>query len=113
MAGKRIPKKVEKEIERYLGILKEDKLPINKVFLYGSFTRGSQYKWSDIDLCVISPKFKDSFEASQYLWKKRKIFDINYTNEPVGFTLKDFNDKYNSLASEIKKTGIEVCVGAN
>ncbi len=108
MAGKRIPKKVEKEIERYLDILKEDRLPINKVFLFGSFARGSQHKWSDIDLCVISPKFKDSFEASQYLWKKRKIFDINYTIEPVGFNLKDFNDKYNSLTSEIKRTGIEV-----
>lgn len=108
MAKKRIPKKVEKEIERYLGILKEDSLPINKVFLFGSFARGLQHKWSDIDLCVISPKFKDSFEASQYLWKKRKIFDINYTIEPVGFSMKDFNDKYNSLASEIKKTGIEV-----
>lgn len=110
MVRKRIPKKVEREIERYLGILKEDSLPINKVFLLGFFARGSQHKWSDIDLCVISPKFKDSFEASQYFWKKRKIFNINYTIEPVGLSPKDFNDKYNSLASEIKRTGIKVVV---
>lgn len=108
MVRKRIPKKVKKEIERYLNILKEDSLPINKVILFGSFARGSQHKWSDIDLCIISPKFKDSFKANRYLWKKRKIFDINYTIEPVGFSLKDFNDKYDSLVSEIKRTGVEI-----
>lgn len=110
MVRKRIPKKVGREIEKYLDILKKDSLPINKVILFGSFASGSQRKWSDIDLCVVSPKFKNSFEASQYLWKKRKIFDLNYTIEPVGFTLKDFNDKYDSLANEIRRTGVEVKV---
>ncbi|MEA2097820.1 MAG: nucleotidyltransferase domain-containing protein [Patescibacteria group bacterium] len=108
MVRKRIPKKVKKEIERYIDILKEDRLPIKKVVLFGSFARGSQRKWSDIDLCVVSPKFKNSFEASQYLWKKRKIFDLNYTIEPVGFNLNNFNDKYDSLANEIRKTGVEI-----
>jgi len=37
-----------------------------------------------------------------------KIFDLNYTIEPVGFTLKDFNDKYDSLANEIRRTGVEI-----
>jgi len=108
MVRKKIPKKVEKEIGRYLDILEKDGLPIKKVFLFGSFARGAQHKWSDIDLCVVSPKFKNSFDASQYLWQKRKIFDIKYTIEPVGFTLKDFNDKYDSLANEIRRTGIEI-----
>jgi predicted nucleotidyltransferase len=110
MVRRRIPKKAEREIKRYLDVLRKDNLPIKKVILFGSFARGSQHKWSDIDLCIVSPKFKDSFEASQYLWKKRKIFDLNYTIEPVGFNLKDFNDKYDSLANEIKKTGIEIAV---
>ena len=108
MVRKRISKKVEKEIERYINILKEDSLPIKKVILFGSFARGSQRKWSDIDLCIVSPKFKNSFDASQYLWKKRKIFDLNYTIEPVGFSLKDFNDKYDPLANEIRETGVEI-----
>ena len=110
MDKKRIPKKVKKEIERYVNILKEDNLPIKKVILFGSFAKGRQHEWSDIDLCVISTEFKDAWSALEYLWSKRKIFDIKYTIEPIGFSPKDFQDKYDSFIHEIKTTGIEIAI---
>jgi len=110
MVRKRVPAKVKKEIERYLDILRKDNLPIHKVILFGSYAKGSQREWSDIDLCVISPQFKDSYEALSYLWSKRKIFDIQYTIEPIGFNLEAFDDKYDSLIHEIKSTGVEIKV---
>ncbi|MCK5122741.1 MAG: nucleotidyltransferase domain-containing protein [Candidatus Pacebacteria bacterium] len=109
MVKKRIPKKVEKKISAYLKVLREDKLPIKKVVLFGSYAKGTQHKWSDIDLCVISPKFENSFDAMQYLWLRR-IDDAGLTIEPVGFNSKDFNNKYSSFINEIKKTGIEISV---
>lgn len=108
MAKKRIPKKVKKAIELYLQELKKDKLPIKEVILFGSWAKGTSKKWSDIDLCIISPKFKDPWKALEYLWSKRKIFDLSYTIEPLGFSPKDFQDKYNPLIAEIKKTGIKI-----
>ena len=108
MAKRKIPKKVNEQIKKYVDMLKEDQIPITKVILFGSYSRGRQNKWSDIDLCIISPKFKDAWKALEYLWSKREIFDINYTIEPVGFSPKDFQDKYDSLINEIKTTGIEM-----
>ncbi|MFH1661557.1 MAG: nucleotidyltransferase domain-containing protein [Candidatus Falkowbacteria bacterium] len=109
MPKKTIPKKVNEQIKKYVQILKDDKLPIKKVFLYGSYAKNKQRKWSDIDLCIISPKFKDSWNATGYLWDKRKIFDINYTIEPIGFNVKDFKEG-SSLIDEIKTTGVEIPV---
>ncbi|MBA3046984.1 nucleotidyltransferase domain-containing protein [Patescibacteria group bacterium] len=109
MAKKTIPIKIKKEIKEYIQILKTDKLPINKVILYGSYAKGKQHQWSDIDLCIISPKFKDAYCAMQYLLLKT-ITKPKHPIEPVGFSPKDFKDKYSSLIDEIKTTGIEIPV---
>ncbi|MFH1233352.1 MAG: nucleotidyltransferase domain-containing protein [Patescibacteria group bacterium] len=108
MAKKTIPKKVKQQISQYVDMLKQDKLPIKKVILFGSFAKGSQNKWSDIDLCIISPKFQNAYNALNYLWLKRKITDLKYTIEPIGFCPKDFSNRYDTLISEIRNTGIEI-----
>ncbi len=108
MAKKTISKNVIREINNYIAALKADKLPIKKVVLFGSLAKGTGRKWSDIDLCVVSPKFKNAWEALDYLWSKREINDVRYVIEPVGFSPKDFNDKFDGLINEIKKTGIEM-----
>ena len=111
MLKKTIPKKIEKEIIQYINILKQDKLPIKKAILFGSYAKGKQHKWSDIDLCIISPKFKNAFKALNYLSLK-KPFDINtkYVIGPVGFIPEDFKNKYSSFIHEIKTTGIEISI---
>jgi len=109
MVKKTIPKKVKKEINEYIQILKKDKLLIKKVILFGSYAKGTQRKWSDVDLCIVSPKFKDAFEALHYLSLK-KPFNTKYTIGPIGFTPKDLKDKYSSLIHEIKTTGIEILI---
>lgn len=108
MSKKRIPKKVENKILDFVKILKQDKLPIKKVILFGSYAKSRQHKWSDIDVCVVSSKFKDPWRALQYLWSKRN-FDVKYTIEPVGYHPEDFKGfSLSPLVDEIKKTGIEV-----
>ncbi len=107
MAKRAIPKKVKSEIDRYVNVLEEDKLPIKQVILFGSWAKGKPRRWSDFYLCIISPKFKSGFDAIEYLWSKREIFDVNYTIEPVGYHPKDFIDE-DPLAWEIKKNGIVV-----
>lgn len=107
MAKKTIPKKIRKEIDEYINVLKADKLPIKKVILFGSYAKKKQNNWSDIDLCIISPKFNNPIDAMQYLWEK-KINDSTPTIEPIGFNPKDFEDNYSSLIKEIKTNGIEI-----
>ena len=106
MVKKRIPQKVKQEITRYLNVLKQDNLPIKKVLLFGSYAKGNAHEWSDIDLCVVSPKFKTSWDVLQFLWFKRQR---GLRVEPVGYTTKDFQEG-SSLINEIKKYGIEIKV---
>lgn len=106
MVKKTIPKKIKSEIAGYIQVLKKDHLPITKVILFGSYAKGKQRKDSDVDLCIISPKFKNAFEAMQYLWAKR-LKDSGITIEPIGFSPKDFRDN-SPLVHEIKETGVEI-----
>ncbi len=106
MAKKTIPKKIENKIKEYINVLKKDKLPIKEVILFGSYAKGKANKWSDIDLCVVSPRFKNSFLATQYLWIKRTS-DHGVTIEPIGFSPTDFKEE-SSFIREIKKTGVRI-----
>ena len=107
MVKKRIPQKIEERIKEYIDILRNDDLPIKKVVLFGSYAKGSQHKWSDVDIAIVSPKFTNHFEALHYLNHKTKNREPYYL-EPHGLTPDDFKDKYNSLAQEIEKHGIEL-----
>ena len=102
----KLPQKVQKSIQAYLQRLEADGLSMTKVILFGSYAKGKANKWSDIDLCVISPQFKDAWSALQYLWSKR-IEDDGITIEPVGFSVKDFGEE-TSLTSEIKNSGVKL-----
>lgn len=106
MARKTIPKKVKQELRPYIARLKKEKLPIEKVIVFGSYAKGTENPWSDIDVCIVSPRFTQPMRAMQYLWSKReKKYSIRI--EPLGFHPNDFYDTYDTLIQEIKKTGIE------
>jgi predicted nucleotidyltransferase len=99
--------KIIGHIQSYLDVLEKEKLPIERVFLFGSHAKKKARQWSDIDVCIISPQFRDRCHAIDYLWKKRRDEDVEHGIEPVGFHPKDFIDE-DPLAWEIKTTGIEI-----
>jgi len=108
MVKKRIPEKINKTVRGYaIRLSKQEKLPISKVIVFGSHAKGKTRKWSDIDVCIVSPKFKDSMTALDYLWRRRNDNEVKSGLEPVGFSNKDFK-KGNALINEIIKTGVEL-----
>jgi len=99
--------KTIKIIKKYANKLKEEKFPFSSVYFFGSRAKGTHHKDSDIDIAIISPKFKNRFGRNYMkLWDFRK--DIDYRIEPHGFTEKEFADNADPLAYEIRKTGIRV-----
>ena len=100
-----LPKKVKKEVLDYIEILKKDKLPIKEVIVFGSQAKKQARQWSDIDVCVISPKFKDSFKALHYLLMKS--YQVKAIIEPHPYHPQDFVNE-DPLVWEIKKTGVRV-----
>jgi len=99
--------KIIDHVQAYLDVLEKERLPIERVFLFGSHAKKKARRWSDIDVCIISPKFRDRCHAIDYLWKRRRDEDVEHGIEPVGFHPKDFIDE-DPLAWEIKTTGIEI-----
>lgn len=108
MASRRIPKKIVQVVRGYSDRLEQQEhIPVERVILYGSYAKGTPRKWSDVDICIISPKFKRPFEAMTLLWQKRNREEVLAGIEPVGFTPKDFEEG-GSLINEIKRTGIDL-----
>ena len=108
MVKKRIPAKIKKVAKNYVErLVKEDNLKVNKIIIFGSHSKGATRKWSDIDICIISPRFEDEFEALQFLWTRRNDEDVMAGLEPVGFSQKVFKEG-SSLIREIERTGVEI-----
>jgi len=96
-------------IRLYIDRLKENKIPVEKVLLFGSYTKGTPREDSDIDIAVISSAFK----GDRYLDRRRIVplrRGIDSRIEPIPFTPGDYADG-GMLIDEIKSTGQEIGYG--
>jgi len=97
----------KKVVLKYTEKLRAERYPFSAVYLFGSFAKNKQHKWSDIDVAVVSKELnKDWRKARMRLW--RIGADVDTRIEPHGFSPEDFKDYWNPMAHEIKKTGIRV-----
>jgi predicted nucleotidyltransferase len=75
--------------------------------LFGSYATGKANQWSDIDVAIISDKLKKDWNKNEdVLWKY--TIGVDSRIEPIGFTVKDFQDECDPMVYEIKKTGIKI-----
>lgn len=44
-------------IQNYLAVVRQQGIPVDFAVLYGSWVRGEETEWSDIDVMVVSPLF--------------------------------------------------------
>ena len=98
-------KQVKKVANKYIAEVVKSGIPVNSAYLFGSYAKGNSNKYSDIDICVVSSKFgKNYFDESLKL--RFLTNNVDSRIEAVPLNPKDLNDKYSTLASEIKKNGI-------
>ncbi len=90
--------------ERYVGAINQ-KFPIEKAILFGSFAKGTHHNDSDIDLAIVFNSVEDIIDRQIELMKLRSNNDLLI--EPHPFTTIDFNMS-NPMVYEILKTGIEI-----
>lgn len=96
---------IKKITTDYLNQVKNDGIPVTNAYLFGSYAKGSANKFSDIDVCIVSPSFgEDYFEDSLKL--KKVANKVDFRIEPVPFAIDDMNDRFSTLAVEIKKYGV-------
>ncbi|MFH1425429.1 MAG: nucleotidyltransferase domain-containing protein [archaeon] len=84
-------------------------LAVKKMFLFGSRANGRPHRWSDVDLVIVSNKFRNiSFRK-----RATKMYDYWYLDYPVDFlcyTSDEFEKKKKQLGivRQAVKEGIEL-----
>lgn len=94
---------IYRKINEYVKCLKENDIGVWRLYLYGSYAKGTQSPESDIDLAVFLDKedidgIKDDVELMRLRW------DIDLNIEPHAFARTDF-DESDPLIKEIITTG--------
>lgn len=98
---------VIRTVKRYGKYLHDERIPYSQLIVFGSQAKGFAKPWSDIDVCVVSTKFGNDRHTERVRLmhvRDRSLLDI----EPHPFHPNDLVAKYDSLAAEIRKYGIQV-----
>ncbi len=94
---------IKKEISEYIAILKSSGLKIWRMYLYGSYAKGTFSENSDIDLAVFFDSDEiDGFEEDALLMKLRRKVDLKI--EPHAFARSDF-DQADPFVNRIIRDG--------
>lgn len=99
-------KKIETVI-KYKNQLTSLGVPVTKIIIFGSQVKGTPNKWSDLDVCVISPAFGVDRLSERVLLTKISR-GISEEIEPHPMSPADLADKFNPLSTEIRTYGVEV-----
>lgn len=101
-----LPKSIRPYVFGYLSALEADGVPVQAAYVFGSWINGKPNRWSDIDVCIISPAFR-TWKTKVELLAKAQTEDF-LTIEPHGFHPNDFQPDNNPLAHEVIEHGIKV-----
>ncbi|MBI1812269.1 nucleotidyltransferase domain-containing protein [Candidatus Peregrinibacteria bacterium] len=92
---------------RYKQSLQEARIPMSAFIVFGSVARNEMHDQSDVDIAVVGTSFKgDRLQEMRDIRKLR--YPISYKLQPIWFYPEHLEDKYSTLAMEIKKVGIVV-----
>lgn len=93
-----------KTIKRFLSKLDMNGIHAEAVYIFGSYAKGAENRWSDIDVAVVSSEFTtDRFDERFRLMKLASEVDSRI--EPVPFRPDTFVDE-DPIVWEIKKEGM-------
>jgi len=100
-------KQIIQLVKSYIRKIETAGIPVKKAYIFGSSVKGNFQKESDIDTCIVSPRFgKDRQKERILLMNLRQ--EVSDLIEPHPFSLKDFESKYNPFVQEIKNNGLSV-----
>ena len=88
-------------------LLQEAHIPFTALIVFGSAARNEMHEQSDVDVAVIGKPFReDRMQEMHDIRKLRR--PLGYKLQPIWFYPEHLENKYSTLAMEIKKDGIRV-----
>jgi predicted nucleotidyltransferase len=108
MVQKRInlPAPIQQQLTAFCVRIKQH-IPDASIILFGSYATNTSHPQSDLDICVITEKFGTNYHDGT-LELLKIAHEFPYPMDIIPYTKKDFTDKYDPLAKQIKTTGISI-----
>ena len=105
MVKRTIDSRIMESIKKYIEKISQY-YKIEAIILFGSYAKGTENEYSDIDIAIISSDFSDIIEDGAKLigltWK------IDTRIEPHPITTEDYQKISNPFVREVIDTGIKV-----
>jgi len=105
MAKRVVDKEIIESINKYIKKISKH-YKIDAIILFGSYAKGTQHEYSDIDIAIISSDFNDIFDDMAELigmtWK------IDTRIEPHPITKEDYENVATPFVQEVIDTGSKV-----
>ncbi len=94
---------IRQSIDSYLNLLVNDHILVSRLYLFGSYAKGTQRKDSDIDLAVFWDRDEvDPFDDGLRLLRLTRTVDLRI--EPHAFSRRDLENP-DPFVKEILETG--------
>ena len=103
-----VPGKIMEAIAEYISVISGE-IAVEKVFLFGSYAKGTSHKNSDIDIAVYSKDFSAETRIDDMTYLLDKTWGLDFDIQPFPFGADDYEDPVGIL-EEILKTGMELHV---
>jgi predicted nucleotidyltransferase len=101
-----VPDHITQINRKYLAALQAHPIPIQQVYLFGSYARGNYTEWSDIDLAIVSNIFEGNRMDDRHKIQKITL-SISTLLEIHPYRPEDFTEE-DPFVREILKTGIQI-----
>lgn len=112
MAQKKlVNRQITAVVRRFTDHIKKSGIPVRYAVLFGSWAKGNANKDSDIDVCLVSPRFgQDELSEMQYLM--RETMHVDDRIEPIPLSVEDYETDATPFIIEIKKYGKAIDVAS-
>jgi len=94
-------------VRQFKQALQEAQIPFDSVIVFGSVARGTMHEQSDIDVAVVGTSFKGD-RMEEALAVRRERWPISYKIQPIWMYTENLENRYSTLATEIRREGVEV-----
>lgn len=106
MAKQQISPIILKLVNAYFDVVAKT-IPVDRMIVFGSYAKGKNKPWSDIDVAVVSRRLGRDPHTERVMLSGL-VDSIDLRIEPHPFSPEDFADPWDPLAAEIRRHGVRV-----
>ncbi len=91
---------------QFVNACREQGVPVFSAWLFGSYAKGQEHKYSDIDVALVSDLFTINFIDNNH---KTALINYQFPDIEVHHFNTQIFSKDDPFINEIKRTGVKIC----